>query len=66
MFWNETEKQWLHNIMSVLELPLWCNRISSVLGALGQDSIPGPAQWVRDLALPQLQLSLQLWLRYDP
>ena len=29
-------------------------------------SIPGPAQWVKDLALPQLQSSLQLRLRSDP
>ena len=28
--------------------------------------IPGPAQWVRDLALPQLWLGLQLWLESDP
>ena len=31
-------------------------------------SIPGPAQWVKDLALLQLhlQLRLTLLLRYDP
>ena len=45
-----------------LELPLWHNGMGSVLGAL----IPRPAQWVKDLALPQLWLSLQLWLRFDP
>ena len=28
--------------------------------------IPGPAQWVKDLALPQLQGGSQLWLRSDP
>ena len=29
-------------------------------------SIPGLAQWVKDLALLQLQLRLKLWLRSDP
>ena len=29
-------------------------------------SIPGLAQWVKDLALPQLQLKLQQRLRSDP
>ena len=29
-------------------------------------SIPGPAQWVEDVALPQLWLRLQLQLRSDP
>ena len=28
--------------------------------------IPSPAQWVRDPALLQVQLRLQLWLRSDP
>ena len=28
--------------------------------------IPGTAQWVEDLALPQLQLRLLLWLGSDP
>ena len=28
--------------------------------------IPHPAQWVKNLALPQLWLRLQLWLRSDP
>ena len=27
------------------------------------DSIPGLAQWVKDQASPQLQHSLQMWLR---
>ena len=29
-------------------------------------SIPGPTQWVKDLALPQLQLRSQLWLGSYP
>ena len=29
-------------------------------------SIPSPAQRVKDLALPQLSLRLQLWLRFNP
>ena len=29
-------------------------------------SIPGLAQWVKDLALPQLQLRLQVWLGSIP
>ena len=28
-------------------------------------SIPDPAQWVKDLALPQLWLRLRLWLKSD-
>ena len=29
-------------------------------------SIPAPAQWAKDLVLPQLRPRSQLWLRYDP
>ena len=29
-------------------------------------SIPGLAQWVKDLPVPQLQHRLQLWLKSDP
>ena len=32
----------------------------------GTGSIPGPAQEVKDLGLPQLWLRLQLWLGSDP
>ena len=28
--------------------------------------ISGPAQWVKDLVLPQRRLRLRLWLRSDP
>ena len=44
-----------------LEFPLWCSRIGSVVGALGHRFDPWPdTQWVKDLALPQLWLRLQL------
>ena len=32
----------------------------------GTGLIPRPAQWVKDLASPQLWLRLQLWLGSDP
>ena len=47
-------------------MPLWCNRVVSVLGALGRRCDPSPALWVEGPALLQLQLRLQLWLRSDP
>ena len=54
----------------VLEFPVWCDGISGVLGAALGDkgSVPGPAQWVKDLASLQLQLQLRshLWLGSDP
>ena len=42
-------------------LLLWCNGISSILGVLGHgfDPQPSMAQWVKDPALPPLQLTLQ-------
>ena len=44
------------------------NGIGSISGMLGADLIPGSAQWVKDLALPLLQLMQrsQLWLGSDP
>ena len=44
---------------------LWCNGIGGVSGVLGADSIPGPAQGVKDPALLQLLYRLQLQLRHD-
>lgn len=44
-----------------MEFLLWRNGIGSISGALDTDLIPGLAQWVKDLAWPQLQL----WLGSD-
>ena len=54
------------------EFPLWYSH-SRVQHCLcsdsgrcgGAGSIPGPVQWVTDLALLQLQFKLQLRLRFD-
>ena len=60
---------------SASEIFLKCNSGSSYCGAvetvaslgLGDTgSIPGPAEWVKDLVLPHLGCSLQLQLRSDP
>ena len=48
-----------------LEFPRRHNGIGSVLGAVGM-WVRSPAQWVRNLALPQLRLRSWLWLRSDP
>lgn len=53
------------NLYLCLELPLWYNGIGGVLGALGRGFIPGQHKWVKDLALPSLQLRLRLWLGAD-
>ena len=44
-----------------LEFPLRCNGIGSISGAWGRRfDPPGPAQWVKDLALTQLQCKSKL------
>ena len=45
-----------------------CGTVGSVASLQCWDtmSIPGPAQWVRDPALPQLWHRSQLWLTSDP
>ena len=48
-----------------MSIPLWCSGISSILQHWGAGSIPSPAQWVKDLTLPQLQLGSQL-AKSDP
>ena len=63
---GEIKGETYHKKEKILEFPLWLNGVNSVLEALEADSIPGPAQWVKDPALPQLWLRLQLWLRSDP
>ena len=49
-----------------MELSLWCNGISGILGALGRRFHRSPAQWVGDLALPQLQSRFQFQLGSAP
>ena len=39
--------------------------MAQCLGSWDVRLIPGPAQWVKDPALLQLQLRLQLWLGSD-
>ena len=57
---------WANKKNRFLEFLLWHNRVGSVLGAWDASLIPGPEQWVKDPALPQQWLRLQLWLRSDP
>ena len=42
----------------------WVNDLACLCG--GASLIPGPAKWVKDLALWQLCRRWQLWLRFDP
>ena len=48
------------------EFPLWYHGIGSTSGALGWKFDTRPAQWVKDLALPQLQCMAKLQLGSDP
>ena len=52
--------------MSLYRVPLWHNRIGGVLGALGSRLDPQTVRWVKDSALPEQLLRLQLQLRSDP
>ena len=47
------------------EFLLRCKGMGGILGALGRNFDPGPAQWVKDPALPQLWLRARLWLGSD-
>ena len=51
-----------HNT-GLLEFPLWCNKIGSILGALGSRFNPKPSTGLR---IWHLRFRLQLWLRCDP
>ena len=42
----------------------WVNDLACLCG--GASLIPGPVQWVKDLALPQLWHRLQLSLEFNP
>ena len=42
----------------------WVNDLACICGGMG--SIPGLAQWVKDLTLMRLWRRLQLWLGFDP
>ena len=42
----------------------WVNDLAYCCGGTG--SSPSPAQWVKDLVLPQVWRRSQLWLRFDP
>ena len=48
------------------EFPLWCNGIGGISAVQGHGLIPSLAQWVKDLALPQLGRRSQLQLGSDP
>ena len=49
-----------------LEVPAVVHRIGGVCGVLGCRFYTGPAQWVKDQILPQVQHRLQMWLGSDP
>ena len=50
--------------MTSLELLLlWLNGIGGILECWEMGLIPGPAQWIKDLVLPQLWLGSDPWPR---
>ena len=52
--------------LSFWEFLLWWKGIGCILGTLGHRFDPRLAQWVKNLALPQLWLRSKLWLGSDP
>ena len=60
---GDQRKHWWKILKEVL---LWHNGIFIALGKLECRFDPGPALWVKDLALPQPRHSSQLQLRFDP
>ena len=58
----------MQNILRIIHRSSRCGAMRSAGSWERWDAslIPSPAWWVKDLALPQLQLGLQPWLRSDP
>lgn len=67
MWKNAQQGCFLHTSVSVstnkywVEFLLWRSGMGCDSGTLGWGSVPGPAEWVKDLALPQLQPKSDLW-----
>ena len=65
----------LMQLLQKTESPQKINNRRSRCGAIGSavslehgDAgwMPGPARWVKELALPQLQCRSQVWVKSDP